>query len=217
MPREPTLAEPHDRHPIKEYNDLPILRYFPACPPSQYPPSIPPSLPPFIPPSFPPSLSLYALWLISKLTCLSSSAAFQPKRPAEWILSSPHDWLRFDFENGQELFINCLPPLYICSEKRSSLPSLFISSTTSLSVILHFKPSWPLSEGARGAEEGGVTSEREWRLVCWFLKDLVKPVCSRGRHTDGLRAESRFSIKWYSTDGSCRNYHPITRKVQRGK
>lgn len=56
MPREPTLAEPHDRHPIKEYNDLPILRYFPACPPSQYPPSIPPSLPPFIPPSFPLSL-----------------------------------------------------------------------------------------------------------------------------------------------------------------
>lgn len=63
MPREPTLAKPHDRQPIKEYNDLPTLLCVPASPPSL--------------------LLLYALWLISKLTCLSSTAAFQLKWPAQ--------------------------------------------------------------------------------------------------------------------------------------
>lgn len=48
------------------------------------------------------SLSLSELWLISKLTCLSSTATFQPKWPALQYrsFSSPHDWLRLDFENG---------------------------------------------------------------------------------------------------------------------
>lgn len=67
MPREPTLAKPHDRQPIKEYNDSPT----PLCPPSPPPKSL--SL------SFSPS----ALWLIPKLTCLSSAAAFQLKWPAQ--------------------------------------------------------------------------------------------------------------------------------------
>lgn len=37
MPREPTLAKPHDRQPIKEYNDLPTPLCLPACPPSPPP------------------------------------------------------------------------------------------------------------------------------------------------------------------------------------
>lgn len=131
MPREPTLPKPPDRHPIKEYNDLSR------------------------------SLSLYALWLISKLTCLSSAFPLAgrmdpfPPHTADFALT---------LKMVQELFISrlFLPPLYICSEKRSTIAASPVSLhphpllALSLSHFAHQARLDLSQRGSRGAEEGEV-------------------------------------------------------------
>lgn len=129
-----------------------------------------------------PLLSLRALWLISKLTCLSPAAASQLKWPLHRM---------------GPLFPHCVPPtsLWLWGGKNarnySSTAVLHSASaqrrgarwriphSRSVSVIFHFKPAWPLSKGAVGAAAGGVgdvTSKSEWRLDFWFPRGST-PFC----------------------------------------
>lgn len=97
--------------------------------------------------------------------------------------------------------------LHFTFAQRRGAQSLYFLIHFSLS---HFALQAVLTflKGARGAEEAAVTSKSEWRLVCWFLKDPLKPVCSPGWHTDWLRAHSGFRIRWYFTDPLRMNCRP---------
>lgn len=176
-PREPTLAEPHDRQPIKEYNDLPAVPLFL-------------------------SLSLRALWLILQTNlfivcrCLSAEVAggIDP-------FCSPFDWLRFDFESGQELFIACLPALGE-EEHNGGLHSLFISTrsqsfcTSSRLDLSQRREVWPPTE----SEAHSVDSQRIHRGQ-FALQDDTRTDCVwmkwyfTGPGRESL-PEKKKNIKW---------------------
>lgn len=136
MPREPTLAESHDRQPIKEYNDLSTPLCLSICPPSSTPQSQ--------------HFFLSLCTLINFQTnlfivhhCLSTEVA------GTIDLYSPHTT---DFALTLKVARNYSSAVFLHftfahRREAQSLPSLFISSSTSLSVILHFNPFWPFSKG----------------------------------------------------------------------
>lgn len=164
MPLEPTLAKLHDRQPIKEYNDLPTLQHLPSCPPPPPPQSQHFSLCVLI--NFQTNLFIIHRRLSAEVAQHNRSFAH-------------HVWLHFDFENGQELFIDCPP------QRRGAQSPSFISSSTSSPVILHFKPAWPSLKGlAVLSREPFGHAVQEERLARGFPK--AKPSCSSLETNKGL-------------------------------
>lgn len=164
MPREPTPAKPHDRQPIKEYNDLPTLLCFPACPPSPPPQSQQFSLSPSLC-----TLINFQTNLFIVHCCLSAEVAgtidpFSPHTTAFTLtLKMARNYslvVFFHFTFAQRRGAQSQPPqsLYFLTH--------FSLSHFALQAILTFL------KVACGAEEGAsMTSKWVGRLVCWFLKD----------------------------------------------
>lgn len=190
MPREPTLAQPHDRQPIKEYNDLPISALL-ACPPS------PRSL----------SLSVHSLinfqtnlFIVHRRLSAEVTGRIDP-------FPLPFDWLRFDFENGQELFIDCLPPLYLLREEEHnrSLPTLFISTLSQ-----SFCTSSCLDLSQRGSWCRRGRFDLHVRVKVGLLiptGSQISSFLSRMAHRLTL-VYSGFRIRWYFPDPLRRNCLP---------
>lgn len=115
-PHRPSLMTDN---PLRNITTFPFPGCLPTCPPS-----LSRSLPLI---NFQTNLFMVHLLLSAAVTSRMASPP-PPSPPPPPLLLLLLLGLHFDFENGLELFISLLLPLYICSEEIGTSAALFIST-----------------------------------------------------------------------------------------